>query len=194
MGKTNAINSHECADLGLSVKWATCNVGASRPEESGDFYAWGETETKPIYNGDNCGTREKGPDDISGTSLDAAHVKWHAPWRMPTVAEFEELRTKCTWTWKTNNGTGGYEVTSKKNGNSIFLPAAGRRTGTTLHDAGDGGFYWCSSPHGYTFSACYLRFFSDRRSTIMSRNEDERACGMPLRPVCGNKTSRFRLF
>ena len=153
-------DEHEYVDLGLSVKWATCNVGASSPEEYGDYYAWGETETKSIYNWSTyqwgssssvikyCTNSKFGPvDDKKGLepSDDVAQVKWGGNWRMPTRDEQDELREKCTWTWTTQDGTNGYTVTSKKNGNSIFLPAAGYRYDSSLNSAGSHGYYWSSS-------------------------------------------------
>ena len=155
------INGHGYVDLGLSVKWATCNVGAGSPEDYGGYYAWGETETKSSYDEDNCETWEKKIGDIGGTSRDVAHVKWGGTWRLPTMAEINELRDNCTWTRTTLNGVNGYKVTSEKNGNSIFLPAAGWRRGTSLHHAGEDGYYWGSTPYeSGTQNAYYLGVFS----------------------------------
>ena len=156
------LNGHEAVDLGLSVKWATCNVGATKPEEYGGYYAWGETEEKEDYswstykwcNGSYntmtkyCTSSSYGTVDnktVLDPEDDVAHVKWGGSWRMPTKAEQDELRTSCTWTWTTQNGVSGYKVTSKTNGNSIFLPAAGRRYGASLDDSGSRGYYWSSS-------------------------------------------------
>ena len=125
------INGHEYVDLGLSVRWATCNVGANNPEDYGDYYAWGETKTKKEYTEENCETY-KNIGDIKGTSRDVAHVRWGSPWRMPTEEESQELIDNCDWEWTTLNGVEGSKVTSRKNGNSIFLPAAGWRYGTSL--------------------------------------------------------------
>ena len=153
-------DEHEYVDLGLSVKWATCNVGASSPEEYGDYYAWGETETKSIYNWSTyqwgssssvikyCTNSKFGPVDDKKElepSDDVAQVKWGGNWRMPTRDEQDELREKCTWTWTTQDGTNGYTVTSKKNGTSIFLPAAGYRYDSSLNSAGSHGYYWSST-------------------------------------------------
>lgn len=158
---TGTHNGHEWVDLGLSVKWATCNVGASSPEGYGSYFAWGETKPMSCYNwstlkycndstGDSfskynqnkAGTRDNRtvlePED------DAAHANWGGDWRMPTEAEFQELIDKCTWEWTEMPGKEGYKVTSKVNGNSIFLPAAGCRIGTSLNGA-SGGYYWSGS-------------------------------------------------
>lgn len=172
-------NGHKYADLGLSVKWATCNVGANKPEEYGDYYAWGETKTKSSYDLSNCVLLGRNIKDIKGTNCDVAHVKWGGSWRMPTKAEFDELLNKCTWTWATKNGTNGFKVTSK-NGNSIFLPAVGYRYNKTLAGAGEDGYYWSStSKEGDSWNACYLYFFSGNRCMI----GEYRMSGRPVRPV-----------
>ena len=174
------INGHEYVDLGLSVKWATCNVGASSPEEYGDYYAWGETEVKARYIDDNCETYEKNIGDIGGTARDVAHVKWGGTWRMPTDDEINELLDYCTFTWTSKYWVSGYKVTSLRNGNSIFLPAAGWRNGPSLNDAGSGGYYWSSTPLGSsTQGACYLYFDGGRRRTGWSY----RYLGRSVRPV-----------
>src|SRR5574344_779010 len=135
-------------DLGLSVKWASCNVGASSPEEYGGYYAWGEIEEKSDYswstykycNGTYSTCMNIGS-DISGTQYDVAHVKWGGSWRMPTHTEFYELYNKCTSTWTTYNGVYGRKFVGP-NGNSIFLPAAGYRWNTGVDSQGDDGGYW----------------------------------------------------
>ena len=159
---TGTINGHEYVDLGLSVKWATCNVGASKPEDYGNYYAWGETYTKSSYDSDNCETYGKNIGDIGGTARDVAHVKWGGTWRMPTLDEIEELLDNCDYEWTTLNGVYGGKFTSKKNGKSIFLPAAGWRYGTSRGNAGSHGYYWSSPPYeSYTQVACNLYFGSD---------------------------------
>ena len=117
-------------DLGLSVKWASLNVGASSIEDIGDEYAWGEIEPRTTYGPENYqyyditwGEYIDIGEDISGTEYDAAHVKWGGDWRIPTKQEMEELLTKCTWTVIKYNGTAlGYKIVGA-NGNRIFLPA-----------------------------------------------------------------------
>ena len=165
-------NGHEYVDLGLSVKWATCNVGATTPEGYGDYFAWGETSTKETYDDDNCPTYElsisqlqsQGYIDSEGSltsQYDAATANWGGDWRMPTYDELNELRNRCTWTWTTQNGVNGYKVTGPS-GASIFLPAAGYRIGSSLYYAGSRGYYWSSSPSEYLVNvACYLSFNSD---------------------------------
>ena len=200
---TAAINGHEYVDLGLpsGVKWATCNVGASNPEEYGNYYAWGETSTKEDYNWSTykwCnGSYDKITKYCSNSSYgrvdnkrklelsdDVARKQWGSTWRLPTKAEFDELLRNCTRTWTTQNGIKGYKVTSKKNGNSIFLPAAGWRDGTSLFHQGTYGFYWSSEPRE-SYSNCAYRLDFDsggRRTNLGYRN-----LGQSVRPVSGGK-------
>ena len=155
-------NGHEWVDLGLpsGLKWATCNVGASSPSDYGNYYAWGETTTKSSYTEGNCSIYNQTIGDIAGTSRDAARQNWGDSWRMPTHAEFEDLLKYCTWTWTTQNGHNGYRVTGS-NGNSIFLPDAGCRYGSSSYGVGSYGYYWSSSPlESDTQGAYYLYFES----------------------------------
>ena len=187
-------------DLGLSVYWGTTNIGASKPEDYGDYYAWGETEPKESYSWSTYkfGTSSSGPffkyNTISSygsvddkTELepedDVASVKLGGEWRMPTDAEWTELRTKCTWTWTTNyNGTGVKgQIVTATNGNSIFLPAAGYRRDTKLYDAGSYGYYWSSSLNTDKPSiAWYVNFNS---GTVRRRDYGYRSYGQSVRPV-----------
>ena len=194
------VPTHEAVDLGLSVKWATMNIGASAPEEYGDYFAWGETEPKTDYswetykwcNGSSytitkyCTSASYGTVDnktILDLSDDAANANWGGTWRMPTYAELTELKEKCTWTWTTQNGTKGYKVTSKTNGNSIFLPAAGYRGKTSLNDAGNAGYYWSSSLDESTINndAWKVYFNSISRSWLTGIY---RFNGLSVRAVC----------
>lgn len=116
------INGHEYVDLGLSVKWATCNVGATQPHQKGDLFRWGETTPSDFSPTTPSKTSGKVMDNISGNpNYDVARSKWGGSWRMPTVKEFEELFKKCFVKWTTQNGVGGCLVTGP-NKNSIFLP------------------------------------------------------------------------
>ena len=196
----NTENGYEYVDLGLSVKWATCNVGASKPEEYGDYFAWGEVEPKEVYDwstykwcNSSSNTMTKYCDDyfygsvdnktVLEASDDAASANWGGSWRMPTDAELTELRTECTWTWTTENGVNGYKVTSKSNGNSIFLPAAGYRYDSLLYNAVIGtGFYWSSSLNtDYPSRAWYVDFHS---SYVVRNSYFDRYYGFTVRPVC----------
>ena len=176
------INGHEWVDLGLSVKWATCNIGASSPSDWGNYYAWGETTTKTTYTYANSVTYDKNIGEICGDSeYDAARRNWGDSWRMPTKAELRALFNNCTWTWTTQGGHNGYRVTSKKNGNSIFLPAAGYRDGSSLYHRGEYCTYWSSTPHeSHTESAYYL----SRSSSIYFVYWYDRSYGFTVRPVC----------
>ena len=188
----------EAVDLGLSVKWATCNVGASSPEEYGDYFAWGETQPKDYYdwstykwcNGSYdtqtkyCTNSSHGVVDnktVLEPEDDAATMNWGGSWRMPTNAELTELREQCTWAWTTQNGINGYKVISKKNGNSIFLPVAGGRYESSLSDAGSEGICWSSSlctdgPHN-----AWDTNFNSNRVYGYGRY---RCKGFSVRPVC----------
>ena len=199
--KNGTHRGHEWVDLGLSVKWATCNVGASTPEGYGNYYAWGETKPKTNYNWSTykwcngsydtqtkyCTSSSSGRVDnktVLDFADDAARANWGGQWRMPTDAEWTELRTKCTWTWTdAYNGTGvkGRIVTSKTNGNSIFLPAAGCRDYDDLYSAGYYGSYWSSSLRtDYPNNAWDAGFRSDN----VGRGSNNRNYGQSVRPIC----------
>ncbi|MBP3471153.1 MAG: hypothetical protein J6K41_02830 [Paraprevotella sp.] len=192
------LNVHETVDLGLSVKWAACNVGANIPEEYGGYYAWGETEEKDYYDWSTykyyqgskntltkyctnsyCGTVDN--KTVLDPEDDVAHVKWGGSWRMPTSSEINELLNKCSWTWTTQNGVYGYVVTSRSNGNSIFLPAAGGRWDEGVSNSGLSGYYWSASlREGYGGSyACCLDLYSRR----WYLNYYSRCTGFSVRPV-----------
>ena len=154
-------NGHEYVDLGLSVKWATCNVGANKPEDYGNYYAWGETMTKKIYSIFNSKKEGRYMRDISGyIEYDVARANWLGNWRMPTYDELNELITQCTWTWTVQNGVKGYMVTSKTNDNKIFLPAAGGRYGLSLSEVGERGNYRSSVSYRPDSDYYYLYFDS----------------------------------
>ena len=189
--ETNTINGHEYVDLGLpsGLKWATCNVGATSPEEYGDYFAWGETSTKAEYNSSNSVTygltisrlQSQGYIDNNGNLTaqhDAATANWGGDWRMPTKEELNELRNNCTWSWARHNGVGGYKVKGP-NGNNIFLPTAGCRYMSSLSDAGRYGNYWSSTPFDDSQSACNLNFSSDNHDMLYYF----RINGLSVRPV-----------
>ena len=167
-------NHAHAVDLGLSVKWACCNVGASVPEGYGGYYAWGETEEKSDYtyltykyylgdlNSDyfvDSNEYQNIGSIISGTSYDVARVKWGGSWRMPTLDEIKELCNKCSWEWAEVNGINGQKVIGP-NGNSIFLPAAGYRDGGDVYDRGARGIYWSATLlSGKSYTAYCLYFY-----------------------------------
>ena len=173
------IRGRDWVDLGLSVKWATCNVGASQPHGYGNYYAWGETTTKSEYTPDNSRTYGKNMSDISGNSnYDAARSNWGGSWRLPTKREMEELKNRCTWTWTSQSGVNGHRVTGP-NGNGIFLPAAGYCYGSST-DVGEGGYYWSSTPRKSFANGAYgLYFTCGYRGVIW----DFRYLGRTVRPV-----------
>ena len=171
-------------DLGLpsGTLWADRNIGASSPEDCGDYFAWGDTSPKSVYDWnaykycrgtkktmtkynykrsygkvDNKTTLE--PDD------DAATANWGSSWRMPTYEEHLELRKKCTWTWTTQNGMKGYKVTGP-NGNSIFLPAAGLRNDSGVSETGSYGYYWLASLNEIRPYYAWIMYFGlERRNS-----------------------------
>ena len=182
------VNDYGYIDLGLSVKWATCNVGANSPSDYGDYYAWGETSTKSSYDEDNSKTSGKSMNDIGGnSSYDVARAKWGGSWRLPTGAECQELIDKCTWTWTTQGGHNGYKVTSKTNGKSIFLPAAGCRYGTSPNYVGKDGYFWSSTPESLTIFAYFLAFCSSKQGVDFSY----RYAGRSVRPVVESEQDGF---
>lgn len=182
-------------DLGLSVKWATCNVGAEKPEDMGGYYAWGETEEKAEYkeanykyvddkdaDGDFYDDLDNWTDigaNISGTAYDVARAKWGGKWRMPTVEEAEELLGKCEWKWTTVNGTDGYTVTGP-NGNSIFLPAAGYCYDDDIRDRNSSGNYWLGTQGKVGPIVGEYLFFNNRDCGPAYCN---RSWGLSVRPV-----------
>lgn len=194
----NKHNGYEYVDLGLSVKWATCNVGASKPEDYGDYFAWGETQPKEEYNWStykwcrgsyDTQTKYNGKNsygivdnkNLLDLSDDAARTHLGESWRMPTDAEWTELREKCTWIWTTQNGVKGYKIISNSNGNSIFLPIAGCRIDDLYHKTEFIGYYWSSLLYtDYPGCAWCMRFSSSN----VRRYEHDRYRGLSIRPVC----------
>jgi len=199
---------HEYVDLGLSVKWATCNVGASKPEEAGCHYAWGELEEKDNYivenykfydsddyyrinkyNSSSLDGKDGFTDDkmILDPEDDVAHEKWGGKWRMPTAEEWDELIEDCTWEWVEVNGMGGYRITGKKPGykdRSIFLPASGcyLRMDNEFDLYGKIGDYWSSSLSTENYYRPASGFFIDRFE--YNKSVTSRHLPKSVRPVC----------
>ncbi len=177
---------HETVDLGLSVKWATCNVGADSPYKAGSYFALGEVAPKSYYSQGNykynyCGTYTKyNSYGVLDPEDDAATVNWGLDYRMPTKAEFQELVDSCTWTWDSTNK--GYTATSKINGNSIFFPAAGEYFLDRILDNGTKGYYGTSTLGG---STAYELYFNNEswNFTAPQISGTIRYNGMPVRPV-----------
>ena len=183
-------NNHPHAiDLGLpsGTMWACCNVGADKPEEYGEYYAWGEAQTKSKYDWSSykhCeGSKETCHNlggDIAGTEYDVAHVIWGGSWMMPSLDQIKELHDNCTYKWTTMNGIEGGQFTSKNNGDSIFLPAAGNRWDDDLSRAGSHGYYWSSTQHpSDSNDACSLYFYSG----YIDWDFNYRRIGRSVRPV-----------
>lgn len=182
----------EAVDLGLpsGIKWRGWNVGASKPEEYGDYYAWGETSTKADYGwstykwgkSSSASFSRYGEDRKTQFSDydyadDAARAVLGDGWRTPTSAEWTELLNKCSWRWTTSNGVKGMLVTGS-NGNSIFLPAAGYKGERGLTNAGSYGDYWSSTLYGGNLSYSVDFYASGHEKGSNTRN-----CGLTVRPV-----------
>ena len=194
-------DDHAYVDLGLpsGLLWATCNVGADNPEDYGDYFAWGETQPRDMYNWSTyqycngsyttltkyCNSSTYGNNGFTDnlTTLlpedDAATANWGSGWRMPTQAEFQELLDNTTVTWTQQNGVNGRLFTAA-NGNSLFLPAVGYRYDGSLDGAGSFGLYWSSSlSASYPCSAWFLDFYSGNYLMRISY----RYRGQSVRPV-----------
>lgn len=200
--------STEYVDLGLSVKWATCNLGAKNPWEYGEYFSWGETTPKETYSVSNYKFFKlvDGYDDryrltkycfnsafnnISDNKWtldpqdDAASVMLGEKWRLPTIRECKELLEECTWSWTTINGIGGYNVKGK-NGNSIFLPAAGFYNNKENNSIGDYGRYWANSIEGEyeDTNGVTIRFYSPSHDSDPPYLGARGRCyGQTIRPV-----------
>lgn len=188
-------------DLGLSASWASFNIGAAAPEEAGDYYAWGELAPKSNYSWatykwceGSYSTLTK-YNNLSGYGVldnltvlepedDVAHLCW-GDWHMPTEEDWYELQTLCTWNWEQLNGVNGCRVTGP-NGNSIFLPAAGRFRNEEVQRSGERGYYWNTSLGTYYGSSEAGCFTFTQYSVKMDDNTSQaRYEGLPVRPVSG---------
>ena len=166
------ISDHDYVDLGLSVKWATCNVGANSPHEYGDYFAWSEVETKNYYSKNNYIETDTIYNDV-------ASREWGKTWRTPTYSECMELVNKCRWEWTTENGVNGYKVTGLI-GTSIFLPAPGDYDGEIKYHEGNDGYYWSSTPHETISNHAYGISFKRTRHRVTSYSK---YLGKSVRPV-----------
>lgn len=158
-------------DLGLpsGTLWACCNVDASKPEDYGGFYAWGETSVKSTYSTDNYKYKYYGSDvyidigdNICGTKYDVAHVKWGDSWQMPTKDQIKELLDNCEFEWTTVNGLGGCIFNSKSNGENIFIPAAGYHlsfNSSGPNNVGEAGYYWSGTRIDKISNVAYCLLF-----------------------------------
>jgi len=175
-------------DLGLpsGTKWACCNVGASKPEDYGGYYAWGETRTKSTYNWVTYQHFQNNSyvnigSDIAGSQYDAATANWGSPWRMPSQAQIQELLNNCTSAWTTQNGVNGRKFTGS-NGGTIFLPAAGGRVYDDFRGPGRDGTYWSSTLYVYMGDQSNARLLYIDRGDVRWLNTC-RLDGRSVRPV-----------
>lgn len=200
--ESGVINGHQWVDLGLSVKWATCNVGAEKQSDYGSYFAWGEVSPKDEYtwstykyyrlsgysnsfskyvlDGKYGNVDNKRLLDLSD---DAARFNWGGSWRMPTFAESEELLNKCTWQWISMDGHNGYLITGPS-GKSIFLPASGSCIRSERHRVDSVCAYWTSKLYALSSWAYHLSlkkesYLSDPREIEIS----DRFWGRSVRPV-----------
>ena len=188
---TGTVNGHEWIDLGLpsGTKWATCNVGASKPEEYGGYYAWGETKTKNEYVTKtyqhyysqmvygNIGS------DIAGTPYDAATANWGAPWSMPTLEQIQELLNYTSSQRTQQNGVSGQKFTGP-NGGTIFLPNAGNRWDDFVDGETSYGLYWSSSLYPDNSNWAYSLYFD--MTIVSGHGYYDRIGGLSVRPVLKN--------
>lgn len=191
------ISTAQMVDLGLSVNWAGYNIGASAPEQTGNYYSWGELETKTAFYRSryaHCKDRvaQHIGDCISAGEHDVARKEWGGTWRMPTAAELEELRDSCQWSWTVHNGMDGCVVTGP-NGNSIFLPAAGIFWGDELQSKGKEGWYWTGTLSDTDSECAKIAFFEFSQYTpeylavmdiVDPLTEAKRIGGQTVRAVC----------
>lgn len=179
-------NGYEWVDLGLSVKWASCNIGAAYSSDYGEYIAWGDIYEKSSYYDDNCKTSGVSYSNLPYL-MDAARERWGGKWRMPTRENVRELVNKCSWRWTSRSGVSGYECTGP-NGNKIFFPAGGLAYGLDVYDECTSGYFWTATPTQEDGE------WKDKRSYMFyyNRNDDvepasnwcvARRNGLNIRPV-----------
>lgn len=177
--------SKQAVDLGLSVKWATWNIGAEKPEDCGNYYAWGETSTKKTY-ANNYFDRDYSKYNRNRLTVldsydDAAHSRWGGGWRIPTKEEIQELVDKCNWKWTRMNGVLGYLITAPVPYiNSIFLPVTGMRLDTRLLYSDTSAYYWSSSLSTSSNEMAWQLYFKSNDINVVPLN---RSVGRVIRPV-----------
>ncbi|MBD5303085.1 MAG: hypothetical protein HDS16_08860 [Bacteroides sp.] len=197
------INGHGYVDLGLpsGTKWATCNIGASTPSDYGDYYAWGEKDTKSSYlesNSLNYGKTEKElrsaniitTENILDMSYDVARKKWGGRWRIPTNNDCVELIKKCEWVWVKYNNKNGFKVVGP-NGKSIFLPTAGWREGRRCYKYDWYGGFWTSTFNGspgyygsnWIENGWAYKMVFNAQSDKGNTTDETRNTGLSVRPV-----------
>lgn len=173
----------EPVDLGLSVKWASHNLGTTIMEQPGLYVGWGDITAQNISTNYNDYPTPNPPTRIDGTEFDLARRMWAETWRLPTNEEMLELMQQCQWMWTSINGVTGFQITGKT-GNAIFLPAGGQRYGGQFELAYTNGSYWTGNLFEQEPArACYLSFtqFNGQLASLA------RYMGMCIRPVLGTK-------
>ena len=185
---TVTVTERDVVDLGLSVKWCTHNVGAEYEYQNGSYFSWANIAAHAKGSGYDFSqaTYNSTPGNSVQTNIgassgyDMARANMGGSWRLPTKEEVQELYDGCTWTWTTSGGINGYRVTSKTNGNSIFIPAVGYYHGTTLSGEGSNGYYWSSS--FYSATNAYFLYFNS--SNVIPQNSNgSRYYGFSVRAV-----------
>ena len=210
LGYSGSANGHDYVDLGLpsGLLWATCNVGADNPEDYGDYFAWGETQPKEYYDWDTyqyandtswqdpqltkyCTDANYGYNGFTDnlTNLlpedDAATANWGNGWRTPSKTQWDELLENTTNKWTRQNGKKGRLFTSKMNGQTLFLPAAGYRSRSSLYYAGSRCYYWSSSLYSVDPDGAWYFYFNSGNYDMS--NLGNRLCGFTVRPVCSSR-------
>ncbi len=174
---------HEWVDLDLPSGdlWAIYNIGATKPEEYGEYYAWGEIETKEEYTtATSLWYGNELADFQANPAYDVAAAKWGGEWRMPNYDDFLELHNNCNWEWTTKNGVVGYLLTSKHNGETLFFPAAGIRANTTTTAVGTDGYYYASTPYTPGLTNAWMIWFNSNEHLPDGCRRDY---GCPIRPM-----------
>ena len=182
------INGYPYVDLGLpsGLKWATRNVGANGPIETGEYFAWGEVKSKLTFTMENSSTYYVSMDDISGdVNYDVAAYAWGSTWRMPTEAEFVELKNNCTFEWVMLDIYNQGCIVTGPNGNQIYLPSGGFKTNESIDFAESEAAYWTSTPDTFNGDTGYATFFYAYNNNFCNRGWMSRYAGMLVRPVTG---------
>lgn len=191
----------EVVDMGLSTRYATCNLGANSPEEPGEYFAWGELMPKSKYNAENylffhngnhkygregdCSRLDPAIKTVLDLEDDVAHMRLGGSWRLPNLKDVAELHKNCTWRWTTRKGVRGYLITSKVEGytdRSIFLPASGFIMNEDIINRGKAGYYWTSVLYNQNARNAITTAFDQH--ILIRYLPNPRYAGLTIRPVC----------